>query len=130
MFPINIVEKETGFSKYLLRMWERRYSFPKPARDEKGDRIYNHDDLEKLKIVKVLMKEGYRPSKIMNQTVEQLKILATSFVRTSETSTSSMAIVILTNPDLLEELKLALRNQKVTSVMVVHGLEDFPQLAL
>ncbi len=130
MFPINIVEKETGFSKYLLRMWERRYSFPKPARDEKGDRIYNHADLEKLKLVKVLMKEGYRPSKIMNQNMDQLKELVKSFVKIADLSSSTVSVVVLTNPDLLEELKLVLKNQKVNNVMVIHGQEDFPKLAL
>ena len=36
--PIGAVERETGISKDLLRMWERRYGFPEPARDEQGDR--------------------------------------------------------------------------------------------
>ena len=52
MYPINVVEKETGINKYLLRMWERRYTFPHPARDEKGERLYSDADVEKLKIVK------------------------------------------------------------------------------
>ena len=35
---ISAVERETGLSKDVLRMWERRYGFPKPDRDENGER--------------------------------------------------------------------------------------------
>lgn len=38
--PISVVERETGIPKDLLRMWERRYGFPEPARDAQGDRVY------------------------------------------------------------------------------------------
>ena len=37
ILPISAVERETGLSKDVLRMWERRYGFPKPARDENGE---------------------------------------------------------------------------------------------
>lgn len=130
MFPINIVEKETGFSKYLLRMWERRYSFPRPARDEKGDRVYNHADLEKLKLVKLLMNEGYRPSKIMNQNMDQLKELVKSFKPVSLAALDSVAVVVLMNPGLLEELKNTLRNREVKHVTVIEGPEDLLKLTL
>ena len=35
LLPINAVERETGISKELLRMWERRYHFPNPEREAK-----------------------------------------------------------------------------------------------
>ena len=35
---IATVERETGLSKDTLRMWERRYGFPRPARDDNGER--------------------------------------------------------------------------------------------
>ena len=30
-YPISAVERETGLSKDTLRMWERRYGFPRPS---------------------------------------------------------------------------------------------------
>ena len=51
-FTIANVERETGLSKDLLRMWERRYGFPAPARDANGDRIYPADQVEKLRLLK------------------------------------------------------------------------------
>ena len=40
MLNISAVERETGLSKDVLRMWERRYGFPKPGRDDNGERQY------------------------------------------------------------------------------------------
>ncbi|MFO1371819.1 MAG: MerR family transcriptional regulator [Candidatus Competibacteraceae bacterium] len=48
VFNIAIVERDTGLSKDVLRMWERRYGFPKPDRDAHGDRIYPADQVERL----------------------------------------------------------------------------------
>ncbi len=41
---ISAVERETGLSKDVLRMWERRYGFPKPGRDDNGERQYTPAD--------------------------------------------------------------------------------------
>ena len=46
--PISVVERETGIPKDLLRMWERRYGFPEPARDAQGDRVYPREQVDKL----------------------------------------------------------------------------------
>ena len=35
LLNITAVERETGLSKDVLRMWERRYGYPKPDRDAK-----------------------------------------------------------------------------------------------
>jgi len=32
-YNISAVERDTGLSKDTLRVWERRYGFPKPLRD-------------------------------------------------------------------------------------------------
>ena len=44
LLNISAVERETGLSKDVLRMWERRYGFPKPDRDENGERQYTPAD--------------------------------------------------------------------------------------
>ena len=54
-FNIGAVERETGLSKDLLRMWERRYGFPSPARDPMGERQYSLDEVSKLRAIKRLM---------------------------------------------------------------------------
>ena len=39
-FNIAAVERDTGLSKDVLRVWERRYGFPVPGRDDHGERVY------------------------------------------------------------------------------------------
>lgn len=129
MYPINVVEKETNISKYLLRMWERRYSFPRPGRDEKGERVYTAGDLEKLKLIKTLMEEGYRPSKIMNQSLFELRELQKSFVP-FKAHNGAEVVILVTSGDLEDELRENLKNHNVKKVLKVSTHEDIRNLAL
>jgi len=69
---IAAVERDTGLSKDTLRVWERRYGFPAPVRDESGQRVYTSADVEKLRLAKRLLDYGYRPGKILSYRPEQL----------------------------------------------------------
>lgn len=60
---ISAVEREAGLSKDVLRMWERRYGFPKPSRDENGERQYSAEEVAKLRAMKRLMDVGLRPAR-------------------------------------------------------------------
>ena len=64
-FTIANVERETGLSKDLLRMWERRYGFPAPERDANGDRVYPAEQVERLRRIKRLIDRGHRPGKLI-----------------------------------------------------------------
>lgn len=132
MFPINVVEKETGISKYLLRMWERRYSFPRPERDAKGERVYSERDVEKLKTIKLLMTEGYRPSKVINQGLEELLELLKSFQKEILHSTGSVyeSVILITAPGLEQDVRNALKNHNVKKILVISTLEDVQNLSL
>lgn len=76
MLDISGVERETGLSKDVLRMWERRYGFPKPGRDDNGERKYTVAEVAKLRAIKRLMDVGMRPGKIVRSTLEELNALA------------------------------------------------------
>lgn len=78
MLPIQAVERETGVSKELLRMWERRYRFPTPARDHQGDRIYAQDQVSKLRLLRRLIDAGFRPGKIIGMDIDGLEALLRS----------------------------------------------------
>ena len=73
---ISAVERETGLSKDVLRMWERRYGFPKPGRDDNGERKYAAGEVTKLRTIKRLMDVGMRPGKIVGCTPAELTALA------------------------------------------------------
>jgi DNA-binding transcriptional MerR regulator/methylmalonyl-CoA mutase cobalamin-binding subunit len=74
--PIAAVERDTGLSKDTLRVWERRYGFPRPIRDSNGERVYPSDQVDKLRLLKRLMDQGHRPGKIAERSIEQLQALA------------------------------------------------------
>jgi DNA-binding transcriptional MerR regulator len=73
---ISAVERDTGLSKDVLRMWERRYGFPKPRRDENGERQYSVGEVGKLRAIKRLMDVGMRPGKIIPLSGDELNALA------------------------------------------------------
>jgi DNA-binding transcriptional MerR regulator/methylmalonyl-CoA mutase cobalamin-binding subunit len=72
---ISAVERETGLSKDVLRMWERRYGFPKPPRDDNGERQYSLSEIAKLRAIKRLMDVGVRPGKIIHSPLDELNAL-------------------------------------------------------
>lgn len=80
-FNIAVVERDTGLSKDVLRMWERRYGFPKPDRDAHGDRLYPAEQVERLRLIKRLMDQGHRPGKLMAMPADALDALAPRWTR-------------------------------------------------
>ena len=75
-FSIAAVERDTGLSKDVLRMWERRYGFPVPERDANGERLYPAAQVERLRVIKRLMDQGHRPGKLIAADDEELALLA------------------------------------------------------
>ena len=77
---IGATERETGLSKDVLRIWERRYGFPLPVRDENAERQYAADQVAKLRAIKRLMDTGMRPGKLIGRSLDELNVLAASRV--------------------------------------------------
>jgi DNA-binding transcriptional MerR regulator/methylmalonyl-CoA mutase cobalamin-binding subunit len=76
LLNISAVERETGLSKDVLRVWERRYGFPKPGRDDNTERRYSPEQVAKLRVIKRLMDAGMRPGKLIHQALAELNALA------------------------------------------------------
>ena len=64
-FSIGAVERDTGIGRDTLRVWERRYGFPEPIRNDKGERIYTESQLRRLQRVRRLLDQGFRPGKLL-----------------------------------------------------------------
>lgn len=73
---IAAVERETGLSKDVLRVWERRYGFPVPERDPHGERVYPAEQVDRLRLIKRLMDNGHRPGKLIPLDLEALNALS------------------------------------------------------
>ena len=78
LLSIAAVERDTGLSKDTLRVWERRYGFPRPERDTLGERVYPMEQVEKLRVVKRLLDAGHRAGRIVDQPIEDLQRLCES----------------------------------------------------
>ncbi len=57
---------ETGIGKDTLRIWERRYGFPQPVRDAKGERLYPPEQVAQLRDVRRLLDQGMRPGQVFS----------------------------------------------------------------
>lgn len=56
---IGTVVRRTGLSAHVLRAWERRYGVVKPKRTDGGLRLYSHDDVLRLQLLKKLTDQGH-----------------------------------------------------------------------
>lgn len=76
MFPIGTVERDTGIGRDTLRIWERRYGFPDPERNTKGERVYSAEQVRRLQLMRRLLDQGLRPGKVVPLGEEALGRLA------------------------------------------------------
>lgn len=64
-YSIGVVERDTGIARDTLRIWERRYGFPEPLRNDRGERSYSEAQLRKLQRIRRLLDQGLRPGKLL-----------------------------------------------------------------
>jgi len=72
MYSIKAITSLTGLTPETLRAWERRYDCVSPNRSSNGRRTYSQADLEKLKLLVHLTRQGHAISKIANLDCEAL----------------------------------------------------------
>lgn len=62
---IRVVSSRTGIGPHTLRVWERRYGFPKPMRRSDGVRAYAEADIAKLKLIAHALEAGFRAGEVV-----------------------------------------------------------------
>lgn len=80
-YSIRVASRLTGVSSDTLRMWERRYGFPKPVRNEAQVRVYTDADIERLVLVARALKAGFRSGEVIHRDVGDLRNLLVSSTR-------------------------------------------------
>lgn len=108
-FNIAAVERDTGLSKDVLRMWERRYGFPLPERDANGERLYPAEQVERLRVIRRLMDQGYRPGRLITLTEDELLALAPRRTRNADKGSQADA------QERLEELIALIKQHDATA---------------
>lgn len=59
-FNVKAILRMTGLTAETLRAWERRYGAVKPRRSEGGRRIYSSEELNRLQLLSILVRRGFR----------------------------------------------------------------------
>jgi DNA-binding transcriptional MerR regulator/methylmalonyl-CoA mutase cobalamin-binding subunit len=59
-FPLRVAVQRTGLSAERLRAWEFRYGAVEPVRTSGGSRRYRETDLERLRLLRLLVEGGCR----------------------------------------------------------------------
>lgn len=78
-YSIRVASRLTGVSSDTLRMWERRYGFPKPLRNESQVRVYTDADIERLVFISRALKAGFRAGEVIHRSIDELRgLLVTS----------------------------------------------------
>jgi MerR family transcriptional regulator, light-induced transcriptional regulator len=121
LFDIGSVERETGIGKDALRVWERRYGFPVPVRDEHDERLYPQDQVDRLRLIKHLLGRGMRPSKIVGLELVELNALLVP----APDSVSQYSEGVLKLFNLIKEHQVPALRGTLSRAMLQQGLNDF-----
>ncbi len=71
-YSVAQVEALTGIKAHTLRIWERRYDFLDPKRTPTNIRFYSDEQLKQLLNFGILVRNGYRISKLNKMTEDQV----------------------------------------------------------
>lgn len=80
-YPIRAIAELTGIPATTLRAWERRYGLLKPARTEKGHRLYSAEDIDLIKQIVSLLKTSHTISEAI-RIIRNPELRATASVDT------------------------------------------------
>lgn len=73
--PIKVVCHRTGLSAHVIRVWERRYGLICCQRTGSNRRLYSDEEIERLRLLKLLTDCGHRISQISCLCLDELYIL-------------------------------------------------------
>ncbi|MDD2308603.1 MAG: MerR family transcriptional regulator [Desulfuromonadaceae bacterium] len=120
LFSISDIERESGIRCDTLRVWERRYGFPTPSRNERGERVYPREQLLRLRLIKQLQDRGMQPGKLVSLEYQQLQRLTS---RPDNSALASADVEMLL--DMLSSgLGYGLSN-KLEALLSLYGLRIF-----
>lgn len=101
-YSIGVTARLTGVSTDKLRMWERRYGFPKPRRTPTGVRVYSEEDVNRLILVERALQAGCRAGEAIRKTNEELRALVE---RTITPATPALSDAVVTPAELIRLLQ-------------------------
>jgi MerR family transcriptional regulator, light-induced transcriptional regulator len=77
-YPIRDVARLTGINPVTLRAWQRRYGLLKPARTEKGHRLYSEDDIGLIRQILHWLDQGVSIGQVKGLLAEPAPVVSGS----------------------------------------------------
>jgi methylmalonyl-CoA mutase cobalamin-binding subunit len=129
-YGIRAVAVLTGVDEHTLRIWERRYGFPRPVRSSGGARLYDAEDVHKLRLIGRALGRGHRPGEVVALDAGALEALLAVGGGESPTATTLPSPGTMPNggspaahvesdlgeSDLVEPLLVALQREDIDAV--------------
>lgn len=93
---IGELARQTGIGVHTLRVWEKRYGAPISQRLPSGHRRYPKEEVPRLRAIAKALESGYRASKVVTGTLEELQGLlgAQTFINTTSDQPDSESLKV------------------------------------
>lgn len=122
---ISAVERDTGLGKDTLRVWERRYGFPQPARDDHGERVYPAEQVDRLRLMKRLIDHGHRPGRLFAASEEEFASFCNACTAKKEVEPGHGEAMVRQAIRLIQTNDLPALRQALNQAMMRLGLQSF-----
>jgi DNA-binding transcriptional MerR regulator/methylmalonyl-CoA mutase cobalamin-binding subunit len=122
---ISAVERDTGLGKDTLRVWERRYGFPQPARDGNGERVYPAEQVDRLRLMKRLIDHGHRPGRLFAASDEEFASFCNACTAQKDVEPGHGEAMVRQAIRLIQANDLPALRQALNQAMMRLGLQTF-----
>ena len=118
-YSIKDLERITGVKAHTIRIWEKRYSIVEPKRTDSNIRYYCDTDLKKLMNISILLRNGYKISRLAGLDSEELahRLMEVSFVNGQGAQGEGLVVAMIE----LDELKF---EKVLNSSIIKEGFEN------
>jgi len=72
-YSISVISGSCGVKSHTIRAWEKRYHLFSPERSERGQRLYDDNDVIKARLLVSLIESGYSISSLVDYSIEELE---------------------------------------------------------
>lgn len=120
-YSIKDLENLSGIKAHTIRIWEKRYSLLKPERTDTNIRYYTDNDLRRILNVSLLVKNGFKISKVSTWDEEQIRttVIEVTKSKKSEDSYIDRLMLCMVNFDNQGFYEV------VNEVIEQNGMEEF-----
>ncbi len=125
-YSISFIANACGVRPHTIRTWEKRYKAFSPERTNGGQRIYNEDDLIKIRLIVSLLEQGHSISRLAGKSLHDLRTLVIE--EKIESSLSNQLITSVGIKKLLTHLSnfdLSLISSEMLRLRLSIGAKEF-----